>query len=148
MGDLNRFIEAQFDAYPRALKEVQNGIKQSHWMWYIFPQISGLGQSSMATYYAISDLDEARSYLNNELLGTRLKEISNELLKLETSEPVLVFGWVDSMKLNSSMTLFDYVSGDSNNVFSRVLDKFYDGRKDSATLKIIDTMKGKTFVKK
>ena len=105
MSDLNRFIEAQEEGYPRALKEIKNGMKETHWMWYIFPQIIGLGRSSTAEYYAIKDLDEAREYLNDEVLGARLKEISNELLKLETNEPVLVFGKIDSLKLNSSKSL-------------------------------------------
>ena len=147
MNNLNRFIDAQEEAYPKALQEIKNGMKMSHWMWYIFPQISGLGHSSLATYYAISDLDEARAYLSDIVLGNRLKEISNELLKLETNEPVLVFGKVDSLKLNSSMTLFDYVS-DGEDVFQRVLDKFYDGRKDELTLNICKNMKGKSFYKK
>ena len=108
----------------------------SHWMWYIFPQISGLGHSSLATYYAISDLDEARAYLSDIVLGNRLKEISNELLKLDTNTPTLVFGAVDSLKLNSSMTLFDYVSDSS--IFSEVIDKYYDGKKDELTIAICD----------
>lgn len=148
MSNLNRFVEAQKEAYPVAFREIKNGMKMSHWMWYIFPQISGLGQSVISTYYAISDLEEASNYLNDELLGTRLKEISSELLKLETNEPVLVFGYLDSMKLNSSMTLFDYVSDEDDNVFSRVLDKYYDGRKDDATLKIISDMRKKEIIKK
>lgn len=146
-NSLERFVLAQRDSYPVALQEIKNGMKMSHWMWYIFPQISGLGHSSLATYYAISDLDEARAYLSDIVLGNRLKEISNELLKLETNEPVLVFGKVDSLKLNSSMTLFDYVS-DGEDVFQRVLDKFYDGRKDELTLNICKNMKGKSFYKK
>ena len=146
-NSLERFVLAQRDSYPVALQEVKNGMKTSHWMWYIFPQISGLGHSSLATYYAISDLDEARAYLSDIVLGNRLKEISNELLKLETIEPVLVFGKVDALKLNSSMTLFDYVS-DGEDVFQRVLDKFYDGRKDELTLNICKNMKGKSFYKK
>lgn len=147
MNSLNRFIDAQEEAYQRALQEVKNGMKTSHWMWYIFPQISGLGTSSISTYYAISDLEEAKAYLSNSVLGTRLREISNELLKLETNEPVLVFGKVDSLKLNSSMTLFDYVS-DEEDVFQKVIDKFYDGRKDELTLSICESMKAKSLYKK
>lgn len=146
MSNLNRFIEAQKEAYPRALKEIKNGMKETHWMWYIFPQISGLGQSSTSTYYAINDLDEAVAYLNDEILGGRLREISNELLKLETNQPVLVFGWIDSMKLRSSMTLFDYVSDEDDDVFQKVIDKYYDGRKDEATLNIIADMNNKEFI--
>lgn len=146
-NSLERFVLAQRDSYPVALQEIKNGMKMSHWMWYIFPQISGLGHSSLATYYAISDLDEARAYLSDIVLGNRLKEISNELLKLETNEPVLVFGKVDALKLNSSMTLFDYVS-DGEDIFQKVIDKFYDGRKDELTLNICKNMKGKSFYKK
>ena len=143
MSDLNRFIEAQEEGYPRALKEIKNGMKETHWMWYIFPQIIGLGRSSTAEYYAIKDLDEAREYLNDEVLGARLKEISNELLKLDTNTPTLVFGAVDSLKLNSSMTLFDYVSDSS--IFSEVIDKYYDGKKDELTITICDKMSGKSL---
>lgn len=145
-NSLERFVLAQRDSYPVALQEIKNGMKMSHWMWYIFPQISGLGHSSLATYYAISDLDEARAYLSDIVLGNRLKEISNELLKLETNEPVLVFGKVDALKLNSSMTLFDYVS-DGEDIFQKVIDKFYDGRKDELTLNICKNMKGKSYYK-
>ena len=90
-NSLERFILAQKDSYPIALQEVKNGMKNRHWMWYIFPQISGLGRSSVSTYYAISDLQEARAFLSDEVLGNRLKEISSELLQLDTSEPGLVF---------------------------------------------------------
>ena len=118
MSDLQRFYEAQEEGYPRALSEIKNGMKVSHWMWYIFPQITGLGYSSTAKYYEIQNLEEANEYLNDEVLGNRLREISSELLNLETNIPVMVFGMVDSLKLCSSMTLFDYVSEDEDNVFS------------------------------
>lgn len=143
MSNLDRFILAQEESYPRALEEIKNGMKETHWMWYIFPQIVGLGRSSTAEYYAIKDLDEAREYLEDEVLGARLKEITNELLKLETNTPTLVFGAVDALKLNSSMTLFDYVSDSS--IFSEVIDKYYDGHKDELTIAICDKMSGKTF---
>ena len=87
MSELNRFYEAQEEGYPRALSEIKNGMKVSHWMWYIFPQITGLGYSSTAQYYAIKDLEEANEYLNDEVLGNRLREISLELLKIETNIP-------------------------------------------------------------
>ena len=147
MSDLNRFYEAQEDSYPRALEEIKNGMKVSHWMWYIFPQITGLGYSSTAKYYEIKDLEEARDYLNDDVLGSRLKEISLELLKLETNIPVVVFGMVDSFKLKSSMTLFDYISEDKDNVFSKVLDKYYDGDIDQKTIDICEGMKEKTLKK-
>lgn len=141
MNDLNRFIEAQKEDYSRALEEVKCGMKRTHWMWYIFPQIIGLGRSSTAEYYAIKDLDEARAYLDDEVLGPRLREISSELLKLETNLPVLIFGSIDALKLNSSMTLFNYVSDDD--IFQRVIDKYYDGKKDELTLEILEKMSGK-----
>ena len=147
MSDLKRFYEAQKTSYPCALKEVKNGMKESHWMWFIFPQIAGLGFSSTSNYYAIKDLEEAKSYLADEVLGSRLKEISSELLKLETNIPVLIFGMVDSLKLNSSMTLFDYISEADDNVFSKVLDKYYDGEKDQHTIDICDEMKEKILIK-
>lgn len=149
MSNLNRFIEAQKEAYPRALSEIKNGMKRTHWMWYIFPQICGLGESATSTYYAISDLDEARAYLEDEVLGERLKDISSELLRLETRDPILVFGWVDALKLNSSMTLFNYVSkSSSDSVFQKVIDKYFDGRKDETTLKICQEIQNKSFMKK
>ena len=92
MNSLDRFKIAQEVSYPKALEEIKNGMKESHWMWFIFPQIIGLGKSETAEFYAINDLDEARSYLEDEVLGKRLKEISNELLKLETNSATLVFG--------------------------------------------------------
>lgn len=147
MSDLNRFYEAQKEGYPRALEEVKNGMKVSHWMWYIFPQIIGLGNSSTSVYYAIKDLDEAREYLNDEVLGSRLKEISYELLKLETNIPVMIFGMIDSMKLNSSMTLFDYVCEDEDNIFEKVIDKYFDGMKDQNTIDICNQMGQKGFKK-
>ena len=147
MSDLQRFYEAQEEGYPRALSEIKNGMKVSHWMWYIFPQITGLGYSSTAKYYEIQNLEEANEYLNDEVLGNRLREISSELLNLETNIPVVVFGMVDSLKLCSSMTLFDYVSEDEDNVFSKVIDKYYDGIKDQKTIDICDGMKEKILKK-
>ncbi len=133
--DLNRFIEAQKDVYDIALQEIKNGRKTSHWMWYIFPQLSGLGRTSMANYYGISDLEEAKSYLTDEVLGSRLREISNEALKLDEINPVMVFGDIDAMKLRSSMTLFEMAaSTDEDLVFGKVLDKFYNGERDQLTI--------------
>lgn len=133
--DLNRFIEAQKDVYDIALQEIKNGRKTSHWMWYIFPQLSGLGRTSMANYYGISDLEEAKSYLADEVLGSRLREISTEALKLDEINPVMVFGDIDAMKLRSSMTLFEMAaSTDEDLVFGKVLDKFYNGERDQLTI--------------
>ena len=140
MSELNRFVVAQNGVYERALNEVKRGYKETHWMWYIFPQINGLGFSNMAEFYGIRGLNEAREYLSDEVLGNRLKEISTELLKLDESDPIHIFGGVDSLKLRSSMTLFDYVSDSRDNIFSKVIDKYYDGEKDGLTLDICDRL--------
>ena len=136
-NNLTRFIEAQNDVYETALKEIKNGKKTSHWMWYIFPQIKGLGHSEMARFYAIQSVDEARTYLHHPVLGKRLVEISSELLNVTTGDAAAVFGPVDSMKLRSSMTLFSLLK-DAHPVFQKVLDKFFNGRKDEKTIALID----------
>ncbi|HNY00074.1 MAG TPA: DUF1810 domain-containing protein [Oscillospiraceae bacterium] len=134
--DLSRFRKAQQDSYQTALAEIRRGRKFSHWMWYIFPQINGLGMSPTAQYYAIRDLDEAREYLADPVLGERLIEISQALLELPGGDADYVFGWPDNLKLRSSMTLFSLVSPD-NTVFRDVLDKYYGGEPDRATLSIV-----------
>ena len=135
MNGLDRFIKAQEKDYEIALYEIKSGYKKSHWMWYIFPQIIGLGYSVMSEFYGIKDLNEAKEYLKNEILGKRLIEISNELLELDTNNPIQIFGEIDSMKLKSCMTLFDYISEDEN-VFNKVIKKFYNGGKDIKTIGI------------
>lgn len=134
--DLSRFLRAQEADYPRALNEIRNGRKESHWMWYIFPQLKGLGRSSMAVYYGIRDLGEARAYLADPVLGARLIEISEALLTLGSDDATLVMGQPDDLKLRSCMTLFD-AAADSAGVFQRVLDKFYRGQKDARTLELL-----------
>ena len=104
-------------------------------MWYIFPQVKGLGRSSTAKYYGIEGLDEAREYMENEYLSNNLIAISNELLKLETNDSVEIFGHIDSKKLRSSMTLFELVS--DNEVFHSVLEKYFDGKRDQLTLDLV-----------
>lgn len=141
MADLKRFHEAQSYDYRTALAEIQRGRKESHWMWYIFPQIAGLGKSSTAQYYAIHDLKEARDYLNDEILGSRLEEISEALLRLETDDPLQVMGWPDDLKLRSSMTLFAEADP-HRQVFGKVLEKYFRGEKDPATLKILEGQRG------
>ena len=133
---LDRFLDAQRGDYAAALAEVRRGRKTSHWMWYIFPQIAGLGQSSTARYYSIRDLEEAREYYAHPVLGQRLREISGVLLELRGSDPVAVFGGIDSMKLKSSMTLFAAAAPDDP-VFQQVLDKYYGGEQDALTLRIL-----------
>ena len=133
---LDRFLDAQRGDYAAALAEVRRGRKTSHWMWYIFPQIAGLGQSSTARYYSIRDLEEAREYYAHPVLGQRLREISGALLELRGSDPVAVFGGIDSMKLKSSMTLFALAAPDDP-LFQQVLDKYYGGEQDALTLRIL-----------
>ena len=137
MYDLSRFLEAQNNSYDTALREIRAGRKRSHWMWYIFPQIRGLGYSAMAQHYAIRDLGEAREYLQHPLLGPRLIEISEALLALEESDPRRVMGSPDDLKLRSCMTLFQCAAPDQP-VFGKVLDKFYGGRPDERTLEILN----------
>ena len=130
---LARFKNAQdFGVYEKALSEIKNGRKMSHWMWYIFPQIVGFGHSYNTKFYAIKCADEARAYLDDQLLGSRLREICAALLELPASDPGQVFGSPDWMKLGSSMTLFDYVS--PGDVFAKVLDKYFAGSRDLNSL--------------
>ena len=134
---LERFIKAQNTTYEEALSEIKMGKKRSHWIWFIFPQMKGLGLSHMSQFYGIENIDEAREYLANPVLGTRLVEISEALLNLQENDPAVVMGGSpDDMKLQSSMTLFAAVS-DDNSVFHRVLDKFFGGEKDRKTLEIL-----------
>ena len=135
MSDLSRFITAQERSYDTALREIKSGRKRTHWMWYIFPQIAGLGFSSTARFYAISSMQEARDYYAHPVLGKRLVEISEALLALDTNDAAAVMGYPDDLKLRSSMTLFLAASGDA--VFQKVLDKFYSGKPDSKTLSIL-----------
>lgn len=135
-ADLSRFTAAHESHYVQALREIENGRKTSHWMWYIFPQIAGLGSSSTAAYYAIRDLEEAKAFLADAYLGGNLREICRALLKLEENNPSRIFGWPDDLKLRSSMTLFS-CAGDGESLFDDVLDKFYGGEKDELTLNLL-----------
>lgn len=137
MNDLKRFLEAQENDFEIALAEILKGRKHSHWMWYIFPQIAGLGFSSTSQFYAIKDRAEAESYLAHPILGNRLVEISNVLLEIEEKTANQIFGSPDDVKLKSSMTLFGAL-GNTNPVFQSVLEKYFDGAKDGRTLELID----------
>lgn len=137
--DLERFLKAQEQDYAAALSEIKAGRKRTHWMWYIFPQSAGLGLSEASRFYGIKDLAEARAFLNHPILGERLREITGELLALETSDANAVFGYPDDLKLKSSMTLFDAASASRDNVFARVLEKFFGGIRDQKTLEIISS---------
>jgi uncharacterized protein (DUF1810 family) len=130
---LQRFLNAQERAYGTALAEIQAGRKRSHWMWYIFPQIRGLGFSDTSKFYAIHDLNEATQYLQHPLLGSRLKEISKALLRIPENNANRIFGSPDDLKLRSCMTLFAALP-DTEPVFQQVLDKFFGGTPDSKTL--------------
>jgi uncharacterized protein (DUF1810 family) len=137
--DLERFVLAQDDhgTYDRALAELRAGRKTSHWMWFVFPQVSGLGQSTTAKHFELAGLDEARAYLDHEVLGPRLLECCRALLALDggtTAEAVL--GPVDAMKLRSSMTLFARADPDER-VFPDVLDRFFDGSADERTIRLL-----------
>lgn len=134
---LNRFIEAQETVYPRVLQELQKGRKRSHWMWYIFPQLKNLGHSYNSKFYGISGIEEAFAYLEHPILGQRLREVSSAILNLPTDNAIDVFGSIDSHKLRSSMTLFDMVS--PNDIFARVLDKYFNGQRDNFTITIIQS---------
>ena len=134
---LDRFLKAQAGSYEGALREICAGHKRSHWIWYIFPQIQGLGFSSTAQYYAIADLNEAKAYLKEPTLRARLLEISEALLTLDSNDPTEVMGYPDDLKLRSSMTLFAEAEPDCE-VFQKVLDKYYGGRKDARTLEILN----------
>jgi len=137
MNDLKRFLDAQENDFERALAEIKRGRKQSHWMWYIFPQIAGLGSSETSRFYAVKDRAEAELYLAHPVLGKRLVEISNALLEIEGKTPNQIFGSPDDVKLKSSMTLFGALD-DTNPVFQSILDKYFDGSKDRRTLELID----------
>lgn len=134
--DLSRFVEKHKQSYETAFNEIKNGHKYSHWMWYIFPQIQGLGRSSTSQYYAIKNSDEALAFLNDEHLGGHLIEISQVLLQLDSDNPTEIFGKPDDMKLRSCMTLFASVS-DDNSIFHQVINKYFDGKPDKRTLAIL-----------
>ena len=139
MYDLDRFVKAQEKMYDIALNEIKNGKKNSHFMWYIFPQLKGLGYSDISNYYGISGLEEAKEYLEDEILGNRLYNITLELLKIDEDDPINIFGNVDALKLKSSMTLFDIVSDDE--IFYDVLKKYYGGKKDERTIALLGKKK-------
>lgn len=129
MNDLNRFLEAQNNTYKIALQEIKNGKKETHWMWYIFPQLKGLGLSHISEYYGIKDIKEAKEYWGHPILGKRLSEITEELLKIEHDDIKEIFYYPDNLKLHSCMTLF-YLASNKHNIFKSVLNKFFDGKID------------------
>jgi uncharacterized protein (DUF1810 family) len=134
--DLNRFVSAQESDYQRALAELRNGRKRSHWIWYIFPQIDGLGFSSTAKHYSIKSLDEARAYLAHPVLGQRLAECAEALLTIENRTAHQILGSPDDLKVRSCATLFA-LGSPAGSVFERLLEKFYDGVRDEKTLRLL-----------
>jgi uncharacterized protein (DUF1810 family) len=136
--NLNRFVAAQERDYASALSELNSGRKRTHWMWYIFPQIAGLGVSSNATYYAISGLEEADAYLRHHVLGPRLLECAGAVMSIEGRSAKEIFGAPDDRKLRSSATLFGSVSG-PDSMFHHVLRKYYQGAFDRRTLELLKT---------
>lgn len=133
---LERFLLAQSRDYAAALSEVQMGHKESHWMWFVFPQLKGLGHSPTAQFYGIGSVEEARAYLQHEILGSRLHEISEAACLLEGVSATQVFGTPDDMKLRSSATLFAHISREGS-VFHRLLDRYFSGRPDPLTLQLL-----------
>ncbi len=138
---LERFVKAQDYDYDTALREIRSGRKRSHWMWYIFPQLRGLGFSSTSQYYGIRDLDEAKAYLQHPVLGPRLVEISQALLTLDTDDAGAVMGYPDNLKLHSCMTLFELaafeLAAPELSVFSRVQEKYFAGHADRRTREML-----------
>ena len=134
--DLNRFLEAQKGVYAHALAELRAGRKTSHWMWFVFPQIDGLGRSSTARRYAIRSLDEARANLAHPVLGTRLRECTAVVLGVSGRSASEIFGHPDDIKFRSSMTLFERAATDTS-LFATALDTYYAGQRDAATLDIL-----------
>lgn len=134
-GTLARFVEAQAKIYETALAEIRAGAKRSHWMWFVFPQLRGLGHSPTAHYYGIASLSEARAYLDHPVLGPHYLDCVKALQALAGSDPVAVFGSVDAMKLRSSLTLFE--AAHYCDLFAEALDRWFDGERDASTLHLL-----------
>ena len=134
--NIERFIKIQKEDYAMALKEIKNGRKRTHWMWYIFPQLKGLGTSAMAQYYGLENLEEAKEYYNNNYLRKNLLEITKTLLSLDNTNIESILGYPDNLKLLSCMTLFEIVDK-SEKAFSQILDKYYNGKRDTNTIHLI-----------
>lgn len=139
MNSIDKFIKAQEKDYEVALNEIKRGKKRTHWIWYIFPQLSSLGFSSTAKYYGIIDLEEEKEYLKNDILRSHLEEITNELLMLPSNDILSIVGYPDNLKINSSMTLFYLAS--NNELFKKVIDKYYNSKMDENTIKLLEVQK-------
>ena len=136
--DLQRFVDAQDRVYGRVLDELRSGAKRSHWIWFVFPQLRGLGRSSTAVRYGISSLDEAQAYVAHPVLGPRLRECTRLVAAIDGRSVDQIFGWPDNLKVRSSMTLFARAA-DDNAEFRAVLDKFYNGDDDPATVELLSS---------
>lgn len=136
MYDIDRFIKMQELYYEVALSEIKDGYKRTHWIWYIFPQLKGLGQSYNSEYYGLDGVDEVIEYMKNPYLRNNMIEICNELYKLDDSIEN-IFGYPDYLKLNSCMTLFEY-SIPEEKIFGKIIDKFYNGKRDNVTLEMLE----------
>jgi uncharacterized protein (DUF1810 family) len=134
--DLQRFVDAQTPVYDAVVAELRSGRKRSHWIWFIFPQLAGLGRSPTAARYAISSLAEARAYLAHEVLGPRLRECTRLVTLIEGQPIDAIVGWPDNMKVQSSMTLFVHAA-DDNDEFLALLAKYYDGEQDATTVQLL-----------
>jgi uncharacterized protein (DUF1810 family) len=137
--DLNRFLSAQEGVYERALAELKGGQKRTHWIWFIFPQIDGLGYSPTAKRYSIKSIEEARQYLNHPVLGKRLLECADAVIALKGGSVSEIFGYPDDLKFKSSMTLFEKIAG-SGSVFSFALDRYCHGERDATTLRLLEKL--------
>jgi uncharacterized protein (DUF1810 family) len=137
--DLCRFTSAQYAVYDRVLAEIRNGLKRTHWMWYIFPQLHGLGHSSISNRYSIKSIEEAQRYLDHPVLGTRLMECVKAALAIEGRSAYEIFGYPDELKFKSSMTLFEYIAT-PDSIFKHVLDKYFHGERDVVTLQLLAKM--------
>lgn len=135
MYNINRFVDMHKLNYEVALQEIKNGYKRSHWMWYIFPQLKDLGRSSTSEFYGIENIDEVKEYMKNDYLKNNMLEICNALLK-QDEDIRYIMGYPDYLKLNSCMTLFEYAFPEEK-IFSKVTDKFYNGKRDNLTLDIL-----------
>lgn len=133
---LSRFVDAQENVYRQVLAELEQGRKRTHWIWFIFPQISGLGHSGMAEKYAIKSRDEARAYLRHPMLGARLQQCTEKVIAIDGKSVATIFGYPDDLKFRSSMTLFSCIAGPES-VFSAALKKYFDGEQDARTLALL-----------
>jgi uncharacterized protein (DUF1810 family) len=134
--DLRRFLDAQDRVYDTVIGELRNGAKRSHWIWFVFPQLRGLGHSATAVRYGIASLEEARAYLAHDILGPRLRECARLVAAIDGRSADDIFGWPDNLKVRSSMTLFARAT-DDNADFHAVLDKFYGGEQDPVTVELL-----------